>query len=54
MAGGIFMVLALVINLWLLPRGEVKKESCHSIWSSSGSVTTNTASTSNTNPVVAE
>jgi len=24
---GIFMVLALVINLWLLPRGEVKKES---------------------------
>jgi preprotein translocase subunit SecG len=24
---GIFMVLALVINLWLLPRGEIKKES---------------------------
>ncbi len=24
---GFFMVLALVINLWLLPRGEVKKES---------------------------
>ena len=24
---GIFMVLALVINLWLLPRGETKKES---------------------------
>ena len=24
---GIFMVLALVINLWLLPRGELKKES---------------------------
>ncbi|MCX6120451.1 MAG: preprotein translocase subunit SecG [Ignavibacteriales bacterium] len=24
---GVFMVLALVINLWLLPRGEIKKES---------------------------
>jgi preprotein translocase subunit SecG len=24
---GTFMVLALVINLWLLPRGEVKQES---------------------------
>ena len=24
---GIFMVLALVINMWLLPRGEMKKES---------------------------
>ena len=24
---GIFMVLALVINLWLLPRGEIKKDS---------------------------
>jgi preprotein translocase subunit SecG len=24
---GIFMILALVINLWLLPRGEIKKES---------------------------
>jgi preprotein translocase subunit SecG len=24
---GIFMVLALVINLWLLPRGEQKRES---------------------------
>ena len=24
---GAFMVLALLINLWLLPRGEIKKES---------------------------
>ena len=24
---GVFMILALVINLWLLPRGEQKKES---------------------------
>jgi preprotein translocase subunit SecG len=24
---GVFMILALVINLWLLPRGEIKRES---------------------------
>jgi preprotein translocase subunit SecG len=24
---GTFMILALVINMWLLPRGEIKKES---------------------------
>jgi len=24
---GAFMILALVINMWLLPRGEIKKES---------------------------